>query len=80
MFISWKREPIYIKRMLEPATRGVSIKIYIKEYLSRRWQDASVQDIRAQKVDLMTYKGYSDCYLDWRKYIEEQSKLLADEE
>jgi len=76
MYRSWQKEPRPTKKMLEPATQGMSIDMYIKDFLSRRWQDASLEEIRAQKEELMTNKGESHCYLHYRNYIEAQIRLL----
>ena len=76
MLRCWNREPRLTKRMLSPATRGISIEESISEFLSRRWQGASLEEIRTQKEELITNKGHSDCYLDYRNFIEAQSRLL----
>ena len=71
MFRSWQREPRITKRMLQPATRGISIENHICNFLINRWQHASLNDIRAEKDELLTNKGESNCYLGWRKFIED---------
>jgi hypothetical protein len=71
MFRSWQREPRITKRMLQPATRGISIENHICNFLINRWQHASLNDIRAEKDELLTNKGESYCYLGWRRFIED---------
>jgi hypothetical protein len=70
MFRCWQTEPLRTKRMLQPSTGGMPIEMVIHNFLQRRWQHASLEEIRAQKDELMTYRGHSDCYLDWRNLIE----------
>lgn len=36
----------------------------------RRWEGASLEEIRAQRNELRLYKGRSDFFMEFRDYLE----------
>lgn len=64
----WQKEIRREKQRLNPS-KG-SLDSVISAFIIRRWEGASLEQIRAQRNELILDKGRSDFYMEFREFIE----------